>query len=194
MGLLYSSYIKSPKNVCFDGEDKDEQVLLVLRRHFITNFNWVVVSILLFNAPQIASFILRVNGVATWEFLPISYRTILFFFWYLFSFGYFFVSFLIWYFSVYIVSSKRVVDIDFQGFTNRRFSEALLTNIQDLTHTINGTMQVIFHFGNLFIQTAAEKQEIEFESIPDPASVQDFISDITRGVKIDGAPDIKEPK
>lgn len=183
MKLIYSSYISNPKNVCFDGEDNDEKILLILRKHFITNLKWILIALFLFNLPEFAFFILKINGVADFSFLPLSYRFVLSFFWVLVSFGFFFSEFLTWYFSVYIVSTKRVVDIDFSGFMHRRFSEALLTNIQDLTHQISGVSQIIFHYGTLFIQTAGEKQEIEFEHIPSPAKAQDFISDLTRGVQ-----------
>uniref|UniRef100_A0A7C4TQ03 DUF304 domain-containing protein n=1 Tax=candidate division WWE3 bacterium TaxID=2053526 RepID=A0A7C4TQ03_UNCKA len=192
MRLLYSAYIKNPKNVCFDGEDNGEEVLLILRKHVITNLSWISISVLLFNMPEIMFFVFKLNGFSSWEVIPVSFRLILGMFWYAFSFGFVFVSFLTWYFSVNIVSTKRVVDIDFFGFINRRFSEALLTNIQDLTHEISGVAETIFNYGTLHIQTAGEKQEIEFEDIPRPSLAQDFISDLTRGVKADGVPDIKE--
>jgi uncharacterized membrane protein YdbT with pleckstrin-like domain len=194
MKLLYSSYIKDPKNVCFDGEDPDETVLLVLRKHFVTNIPWFLLFVFLLNLPDLLYLLIKFNGFDSWELIPLSYRFVLSTFWFVFTFGFFFVSFLTWYFTVNIVSSRRVVDIDFIGFINRRFSEALLTNIQDLTNEVSGAVQIVFHYGTLLIQTAGEKQEIEFDDIPDPAGAQDFISDLTRGVKADGKSDLKEPK
>jgi hypothetical protein len=41
-----------------------------------------------------------------------------------------------------------------------------------------GAAQVLFHYGTVDIQTAAESREIEFEDVPDPAKVQDFVSDL----------------
>lgn len=179
MKLLYSSYVKDPVGVCFTGEDSDEKILLVLRKHVITNLRWILGTILLFNAPVIAAAVLRVNGVTSLDFMPLTFRFIGLTLWYIISFGYFFTSFLIWFFSTYIVSDKRVVDIDFHGFIHRSFSEALLSNIEDLTHRVSGATQVIFHFGTVDIQTAGESREIEFEKVPNPAHVQDFISDLT---------------
>jgi hypothetical protein len=108
-------------------------------------------------------------------------------FWYLFTFGYIFTSFLRWFFNAYLVTNKRVVDIDFESLVHRRFSEAFLYNVEDLTHQISGALQVIFNYGTLHIQTAGETRELEFESIPQPATVQDMISDLSsakRGRKV----------
>lgn len=178
MQLLYKSYIEHPKKVSFEGEDNDETVLLTLRKHFVTNLRWILITVLMFNVPAIFTLLLKYNGVTSWDFLPISYRVILFVFWYIFSFGYFLTSFLIWFYSVYLVSDKRLIDIDFHGFLHRRFSEAALSNIEDLTHQVSGFSQVVFHYGNVLIQTAGELRELDFESVPNPGKVQDFISDL----------------
>lgn len=178
MKLLYSAYIKNPKHIEFEGEDPDEQVLLTLRRHPITNLRWILITAFLLNVPKLASFLLNLNGVSSWDFMPGSLRFVLIVFWFLFTFSYFFTSFLIWFYSVYIVSSKRVVDIDFHGFLHRRFSEALLSNIEDLTHQYSGFGQVTFNYATLHIQTAGEMRELEFECIPRPGEVQDFVSDL----------------
>ncbi len=179
MNLLYKSYIEHPDKVCFEGEDKDETILLTLRKHFVTNVRWIIITIILFNVPALSTLLLKYNGIDSWGFLPISFRIVLLCLWYVFSFGYFFTSFLIWFYSVYLVSNKRVVDIDFHGLLHRRFSEALLSNIEDLTHQISGVAQVLFHYGNIHIQTAGELRELEFEAVPHPGKVQDFISDLS---------------
>ena len=180
MKLLYSSYIKEPgQQVGFIGEDSGEKILLILRKHPITNIKWLFLSLVFFAAPFFVGWIVRFNGLDFLDFIPTPHRFIALTFWYLFTFAYFFTSFLIWFFSVYIISTKRIVDIDFYGFFHRSFSEALLTNIEDITHRVFGAAQVIFHYGTVDIQTAAENREIEFEDVPDPAKVQDFISDLT---------------
>mgnify|MGYP006448658395 CR=1 FL=1 len=54
----------------------------------------------------------------------------------------------------------------------------MLSNIEDLTHQYSGFGQVTFNYATLHIQTAGEMRELEFESIPRPGEVQDFISDL----------------
>lgn len=178
MKILYSSCIKNPEHTRFEGEDKDEVVVLTLRQHQITNLRWAVVGALLFCGPFLMRWFLVFTDLAPIPVLPFTYRLVLVIFWYLISLSYIFTSFLIWFFSVYLVSNKRVIDIDFHGFFGRSFSEALLSNIEDLTHTIYGISQVFFKYGTLNFQTAGELREIEFENIPNPGMVQDIVSDL----------------
>lgn len=178
MKLLVKSFIEHPDKVSFEGEDKDETILLTLRKHFVTNTKWILIALVLFNVPALSTMLLKYNGIDSWGFLPIGFRIVLVMLWYIFSFGYVFTSYLIWFYSVYLVSNKRVIDIDFHGLLHRRFSEAMLSNIEDLTHQISGVAQVLFHYGNIHIQTAGELRELEFESVPEPGKVQDFISDM----------------
>ena len=179
MKILYSSFLRDPENVCFEGEDKDEKIILVLRQHVITNPPRILFSLFLFLIPILLPTLFKLNQVTFFSSLPASYKFIIGTFWYVFTFGYVFTSFLGWYFTVYLVTSKRIVDIDFEGLIHRHFSDALLSNVEDLTHQISGALQVIFNFGTLYIQTAGERRELDFENIPSPTKVHDIVSDLS---------------
>ena len=90
-------------------------------------------------------------------------------------FGYLLREFLDWYFEVFLVTTKKIIDID-SGATN--ISEALLTNIQDVTSETPSMLTQIFNIGNIKIQTAAETKEFEFEMVDNPSKVRDFIPDV----------------
>jgi len=68
--------------------------------------------------------------------------------------------------------------MDFHGILFRNISEATLANVEDVTHTVSGTLQVVFNYGDVIVQTAGEQREFDFESVPSPARVQDIISDL----------------
>lgn len=178
MHLLYSAYMKDPRDVYFDGEDNDEKIILCLRRHLITNLKWILISILLFAVPPLVPSLLEFNEITIFESVGGEYAFVLMLFWYVFAFGYTLTSFLGWYFNAHLITNKRIVDIDFEGLIHRRFSEASLSNIEDLTHQISGALQVVFNYGTVHIQTAGELRELELEFIPKPARVQDTISDL----------------
>lgn len=193
MGLLFSSKIENPDKVFFEGEDEGEKVLLTLRKHPITNLKWMLIFIFLLLAP------IPVRAALSEEilsFVPINFQLVTVVFWYLFTFGYFLTSYLVWFYSVYIVTNRRIVDIDFNDFLYKRFSEAPIRNIEDITHHYVGVLQPIFDYATIQIQTAAESKEIEFELIPDPANTQDFISDLVakhyHGKDLETKPDFKE--
>ena len=183
MTALLGQFIREPRDVHFDGQDNGEKIILFLRQHVIVNFKWVLITALLLFAVPIFDFLLGLGATSIGQIIPAKYNFVLRFLLALFTFGYFFENFLSWYFNSYIVTNKRVVDIDFYGIIHRRFSEAPLRNIEDITNEISGFGPVIFHYGDVSIQTAAEAREITFENVPDPDKVQDIVSDLISEIK-----------
>jgi len=167
----------------FEGEDSDEKIILLLRRHFIVNLRWAVESILLILVPTILSYALILAKVDLLKYISTRYVFVFYVLWYITVFGFLFEQFLVWFFNVYIVTNKRIVDMDFHGLLHRDVAEAPLRNIEDITRSINGAAQVVFNYGNVVIQTAGEQRELEFEEVPDPARVQDIISDLVSEIK-----------
>ncbi|KKU31185.1 MAG: hypothetical protein UX44_C0007G0009 [candidate division WWE3 bacterium GW2011_GWA1_46_21] len=175
---MLNSFWRYPKNTWFDGEDHGEEILLVLRRHLITNLDWIFVAILLILTPFFANAILVFLNADTHAVFAPPFVFIFMLFWFLFTFGFVFENFINWFFNVYIVTNKRIVDMDFHGILFRNISEATLANVEDVTHTVSGTLQVVFNYGDVIVQTAGEQREFDFESVPSPARVQDIISDL----------------
>ena len=121
MKILLSSYLQKPTNVCFDGEDDDENVVLFLRRHFITNTVWIVLTLFMLSVPTLLTNLFASNNITLIENLPPSYKFMIGAFWAVFTFGFAFTSFLRWFFNAYLVTNKRVIDIDFESLIHRRF-------------------------------------------------------------------------
>lgn len=176
---FFASMENKPKGTAFDGKDNDEEILWVFREHFILNLSWMFVFVVLFFAPSLVAWISSFFNYNLFELVPGNLLFISMAFWYVFVLGFAFESFITWYFNVFIVTNKRLVDIDFQGLLHRRFSEALLTNIEDITNEVSGASQVLFDYGTVYIQTAGEIRELDFENVPHPTKVQDIISDLS---------------
>ncbi len=174
----FSAFLHNPTGIEFAGEDEGEKIVLLLRRHLITNIHWLFVAILLFFAPFPTSYILSSIGVLP---LPYLYASVLTLFWYLIVVTFIFENYLNWYFNVYIVTDKRLIDVDFLGSLNVSVAEAPLSKVQDVTYTVQGISQTMFNYGDVNVQTAAEKPEVEFELVPRPAFVHDIISDLATG-------------
>jgi len=68
--------------------------------------------------------------------------------------------------------------MDFHGITYKNISETMIDNIEDVTSNISGPVGTIFNIGHIFIQTAGEKREFEFNDIADPSTIRDIISDL----------------
>ena len=89
----------------------------------------------------------------------------------LITFAFAFEKAITWYFNVYIITDERVIDIDFNNLLNKRFSEAKLDAIQDVTSQVTGVAQTMLNYGTIFIQTASEVPEIQFENAPNPQKI-----------------------
>lgn len=169
-----NSLIKNPSNTSYEGKDRDEEVLLLIRRSLITNFTWLFGGIIYFIVPFITIPLLRRAAYENSAVFDNFFIFSLTFFWYLSLFGYLLREFLDWYFEVFLVTTKKIIDID-KGATN--ISETLLTNVQDVTSETPSMFAQIFNIGNIKIQTAAETKEFEFGMVDNPSKVRDFISD-----------------
>ena len=156
----------------FDSQLDGENVLLLLRKHPITQVTKVLTLILLLLVPfffgQISFFFL----------LDKNFQTATLLLWYLIIVGYSLESFLIWFYNVYIITDERIIDIDFLSLIYRNVSAAKIDKIEDITTVTSGAVQSIFDYGTVQIQTAAEKTEFEFEDVPHPTKVTQFLNEM----------------
>ncbi|KKR06445.1 MAG: hypothetical protein UT34_C0001G0486 [candidate division WS6 bacterium GW2011_GWF2_39_15] len=162
-----------PTNISFNGQDKGESVVLVVRRHpavFIPQY--FLILVLLF-APVLVLSVFRdieglnfafALGVGT-LFLLLAISTAI-------------DTFLKWYYSVNIVTDQRIIDVDFNNVLFHRFSEAQLEKIEDVSHAPSGLLSSIFDYGDVYIQTAGTKPEFEFTGVPRPRDIQDTLLDL----------------
>lgn len=178
MVTLLKSVIKNPKGWSYDGIDSNEHLVYVFRKSLITTIPWLFITFVLTVLPSfIAPFVLTQTN------LSYKFIFIVSCFWYIGTFGYFFQSFLNWFFNVYIVSDKKIIDVDFHGLIYGNISEAKLSDVEDVTSKIHGAIRTVFEFGDVFVQTAGESPQFEFHDVPDPANVRDLIADLVENIK-----------
>lgn len=169
----FSSSLVFPHVFNFAEKDNDETILVALRPHWFTNVSWIFSSLILFICPFLLKFVPLINT------LPSKYQFIISLAWYLISIAFTFEKFMSWYFDVYIITDNRVIDIDFVNLLTKKFSEADLSKIQDVTSEVSGVSQTVFNYGNVLIQTAAEINEIDFVKVPHPDRVVRIIQELT---------------
>jgi len=171
-----------PQSVRFQSQDDDEDVFILLRQHWATNIPWVFNLLIGIVVPfAVITLISSLpSGADLFEF---PYLVCAWVAWYVVLLTYTFMKFLKWYFNVYIVTSDRILDLDFYGLLNHKISEASLSNIEDVSSGHFGLWQNLFDFGTVKIQTAAETAEFRFDNVPKPGYVQDKIMDLASLLK-----------
>lgn len=173
-----TAFAVNPQGLRFETQEEEEVVILFLRQHFIVNIPWILITILLLLAPTVI--FPKLFSVMSINFsLPTGYFLIGTLFWYLATFGFALASFIGWFFNIYIVTNERVVDIDFFYLLYKKFSEAELSKIQDISYTSGGVLAAIFNYGYVTVETAGEAPNLIFELIPYPERVVETIRALT---------------
>jgi len=167
-----SAYMVKPNNLHFETQDRKEKIVVLLRKHMITNSGWFVGAIFLVLMPIIFAFI-------PWqELVPLRFKILFYVMWYMFVATFVFENFLSWYFNVYIITDERIVDVDFHSLLHKKISQAKIDNIEDVTFTMGGLSRTMFNYGTVEIQTAAEKREFDFEDVPHPNKVAKILNEL----------------
>jgi hypothetical protein len=167
-----SSYCFYPDNVKFVNADPKEIIILILRKHPVTNIPWLLASIVLLIAP---SFVIVLPFL---DQLPSGYEITLILCWYLITFAFMLENFLHWFFNVDLITDERILDLNFLSLMYREITEAHLDQIQEVTVKPAGGILSFFNFGNVVIQTAAEVPRIIFESVPNPEKVAKILREL----------------
>lgn len=172
---LFSHFMQKPDDVQFESQQEGEVADLVLRPHIVTNVPWIIISFVLILCPWILWPLVFTFKALPFA-IPFGYPIVLTLFWYVVVAGFSLTSFLHWYYNIYIVTSQRIVDIDFIQLLYRRFSSAQLSRIQDVTYTQSGFARTLFDYGDVFIQTAGSDSNFDFEDVAHPQKVVDTIA------------------
>lgn len=173
---FFSSLGHYPKNVTFLHQDADEEVVLIIRRDFITNLPWILSFGVAALVPPLVAFFAPFFFPSLSISATLALLTVLFY--YLVLFGFVLLYFTIWYFNVGIVTNKRIIDVDVPNILIRELSEARINTIQDISYTQIGGIRSIFDYGNIDIQTEALRLTIEFDRAPSPNFIRKVIGDL----------------
>ncbi len=167
-----SSYCFYP-DINFETQSVDEKIILLLRAHPITQISWIFNSLIFF------VLIFGLNFI-THSFFNINQKIFINFFAFFSVFSYVWFNFLSWFFNVGVITSERVVDIDFHMVLYKEVTATRLGKIEDITAKTGGYIASLFDFGNVFIQTAGTQANIEFINIPHPSKVVDTVNNLIR--------------
>lgn len=173
---MFSQYTTRPQGVTFEHQEANEVILLFLRRHFITNLRWVIITILLLLTPLLFPILASIIG----SVFPVSsgYIIVALGFYYLAVIGYALLHAVVWFYNVGIITNIRAIDIDLVGITNRNVAVAILADIVDVEYSQKGFLASFFNYGDVHLQTEGIKTLFEYLSVPKPAKVSDLVTDL----------------
>jgi len=88
-------------------------------------------------------------------------------------------GFVIWtdyYLDVWVITNKRIFDVEQKGFFRREISIFRIDRVQDITTHIAGIVPTFFNFGDIHVQTAGTDRKFVMHGAPAPAHLKQVIS------------------
>lgn len=158
----------------------EEKLVYFLRRHPITLLSVLFGYVLLLASPFLILAYFRVSQPELIE--NPSFQALIVFggsAFFLFAWLFLFQLFLDYYLDSWIVTTRRILNIEQNGLFGRTVSELRLYRIQDVTAIVNGFVKTMFNFGEVEIQTAGEHERFMFEEIPRPNEVAKTVLELS---------------
>jgi len=162
-----------------------ESVLRIVRRFGLTYAAHLLLVMFLVCAPfffMIPLFSLRSWGLA-------SFLTSLFV-------GLLFGArlFMEYYWNAFIITTRRVIDVDQRGFFHRTVSEAPYEKVQDVSFTIEGVLGTIFRFGTIVVQTAGTHVNLELTHVRHPQGIHHLITETAAALQAESSGGVRSQK
>ena len=172
---LLHAFFENPEGVSFEDQEPDEKILLFVRRHLNTNIHWIFITIVLALVP-VFLFILKDNlSPLLFLGLPQRFIVVLTLFYYLLVVTYFFVNYITWYFNLFLITNKRIIEVNFADLVYKNVSATKLTLIQDASYKQVGVFRSFFDYGDVLLQTAGSLDNFSFEAVPKPEKVVQIV-------------------
>lgn len=147
----------------------NEQVLLIVRKHWLVLILAMLPVVLMgfVGFVFIQSFISNISD---------GFSAFLNALWLLAMWMLLFTLWTNYFLDAWIVTDKRIVDIDQRHLFNRATSTTRIERIQDARVEVKGFLATLFGYGNLRIQTAGADAEFVFiEGVPQPERIKNTI-------------------
>jgi uncharacterized membrane protein YdbT with pleckstrin-like domain len=151
----------------FPGQHEGEEVELLFRQHPLVMRKALIIGLLLilvgvvpldfpqiYDSPGLSGFFTKVALI-----VPLVVLASWFYRW------------IGWYYTVYIVTDRRILAIKQTGFFNRKVDEWQLDGIQNVNYEIGGFQAVLFGFGDITARTYIG--DLQMKTIHKPAEIHE---------------------
>ena len=161
-------YNKTMSELSFDGQREDERVVFIFRRHVSTarrGLLFLFVMIILGIIPMI---LWKDDSRMFWVFLGFVIVGLL-------GTGY---SYLLWYFSIFIVTNERIRQITQKSLFKKTITDLWLDKIQSISFSVPSITAGIFNYGTILIQTAVG--DLIISQVPKPNKIHNKLQNLAK--------------
>jgi hypothetical protein len=165
----------------FADQFDDEEVLFVFRKHPIVMRRGIILGMLALLAGTIPALIDPRYSVL---FIGWTIGAVV-------GIVLFLPSWITWWFSVFIVTDKRLIQITQKGFFHRSVIDMGLNQIQMVNYQVSGLQETLLGFGTIMMQTFVG--DLVIHEIAHPAKIQKKLLEILREQGVSASP-YSEPR
>lgn len=167
---------KDTQSKHFPDQFDDEEVLFVFRKHPVVMRRGLIIACAAMLAGPVYTFILTYTR-------PDNLPSIGFFFGsigvsFIIAMVLFFPSWIAWFYSVFIVTDQRLIQITQKGLFHRTVVDLALSQIQMVNYQINGLQETLLGFGTIMMQTYVG--DLVIHDVHHPAEIQKRVLKILR--------------
>jgi hypothetical protein len=176
-----AAFMPFPKRISVEIQDEEEKIILLVRKHWITNLGWMGLVAVMILAP------LLLGRLPFLELMPLRFQFMSLILWYLLTTAVALEGFLSWFFDAFVITDERIIDIDFKNLIYKNITATKIDNIEDVTYTVSGALPSMLNYGTVLVQTAGAgirispedaTASIEIRDTPKPAKVARLINEL----------------
>lgn len=161
--------------------DFGEKIIFFLHRHPFVFFKKCFSLLILGSLPFLVYFVLKIYFPFILENKIIyPLLVLLASLWLIFIWISLFHAWIDYYFDLWVVTDKQIINIEQVGLFNRSLSKQPLSRVQDITVEVKGFFPTILKFGHVYIQTAGTKERFVFFDVKDPYEVARQINKLVK--------------
>ncbi|GAG93387.1 unnamed protein product [marine sediment metagenome] len=169
------------KELKFPGQGIDERINIFLRRHPLSFLGFGLIGLAMIILPLIVFIIMINSGFlvldSSADSLDYQLAVVIATGYLLFCLGLMLVAWVNYYLDIYIITDRRIIDVNQEGLFSRSLSAIDLVDVEDVKANVQGFLCTFFNYGDVFVQTAGEARNIDFPHVPNPYAVAREIMD-----------------
>lgn len=155
----------------FDGQREDEKVVFIFRRHIATARRGLLFLTIMIVIGIVPMLLWKDDSRMFWVFLGFVIAGLL-------GAAY---SYLLWYFSIFIVTNERIRKITQKSLFKKTITDLWLDKIQSISFSVPSAAAGIFNYGTILIQTAVG--DLVISQVPKPSVVHNKLQNIAKDVE-----------
>ncbi len=167
---------------------QNEQILRVYRKHWFRFFTDVLIIVALIFIPLTLS--LLPSDQMQWFKSITPFLNALYSSWLVFLLFGFLIMATNYFLDIWVLTNKRLVDVDQRGLFKRDISEIRLEKIEDINIKIFGIIDTFLGIGTVEIESAGAVKEFSLKNIAHPEQARAEIS-ATASRKLDEVQEVK---